>query len=59
MLAFMLLIPLYVLILFVWLYVRITTPILFFIFGKMKQKSYQWLDVVDSQMYKLCKEICE
>lgn len=58
MLAFMLSIPLYVLVLFAWLYVRITTPI-FFRLGETEQEPYKWFDVVDLQMCKLYKEICK
>lgn len=58
MLAFMLSIPLYVLVLFAWLYVRITTSI-FFRLGETEQEPYKWFDVVDLQMCKLYKEICK
>lgn len=57
-LAFMLSFPLYALVLFTWLYVRITTPI-FLMLGGTEQEPYQWFDVVDSQIYKLHKEICK
>lgn len=58
MLAFMLSIPLYASVLFAWLYVRVTTPI-FFRLGETEQEPYKWFDVVDSQMYKLYKDICK
>lgn len=58
MLAFVLSIPLYVIVLFAWLYVRITTPI-FFMLVETEQEPYKWFDVVDSQICKLYKEICK
>lgn len=58
MLALSMSIPLYAIILFAWLYVQITIPI-FFILAETEQEPYKWFDVVDSQMYKLYKEICK